>query len=313
MSSRGGIVLSGVEHTTADAITAASRPVRSRKHSGDAECLNKEYAQAGALSARFGGQSGQRAASSASPGGSGEYAGWLVDCWQWHDVHATAHHHSEELRAIRRQKHRHAASNVLSTVGITDDVERVHASVGQCGPPDGLAWHHASMPCLPCCPCNGHTCTSDAHRGGVIQPRRHSRCPLVRHACQELTLEQFVERFERPRIPVVITGLTDSWGAGAAWAPTALRARFGEHRFKVSVMHGQHPSSEPLTFWPAVNSCVDRIRDISSVMGSTPLHHWCDWRRCLLQLICMHLFFNSLAVHGCFGRWAAMTTVTRCA
>ena len=63
---------------------------------------------------------------------------------------------------------------------------------------------------------------------------------------QELTLEQFVERFERPRIPVVITGLTDSWGAGAAWAPSALRARFGEHRFKVLMMHGQHsfcPSS----------------------------------------------------------------------
>jgi hypothetical protein len=59
---------------------------------------------------------------------------------------------------------------------------------------------------------------------------------LLRHS-KELTLEQFVERFERPRIPVVITGLTDSWGAGAAWAPAALRARFGEHRFKARVLH----------------------------------------------------------------------------
>lgn len=51
---------------------------------------------------------------------------------------------------------------------------------------------------------------------------------------QGLTLEQFVERFERPRIPVVITGLTDAWPAQQAWTPTALRARYGEHRFKVT-------------------------------------------------------------------------------
>lgn len=51
---------------------------------------------------------------------------------------------------------------------------------------------------------------------------------------QELTLEQFVERYERPRIPVVITGLTDGWAAAQAWTPAALRARFGEHRFKAS-------------------------------------------------------------------------------
>lgn len=51
-----------------------------------------------------------------------------------------------------------------------------------------------------------------------------------------------MERFERPRIPVVITGLTDRWGAGAAWAPPALRARFGEHRFKVVMTDMQGPT-----------------------------------------------------------------------
>lgn len=46
-----------------------------------------------------------------------------------------------------------------------------------------------------------------------------------------------MERFERPRIPVVITGLTDSWDAAEHWTPSALRAKYGEHPFKVCITH----------------------------------------------------------------------------
>ena len=46
-------------------------------------------------------------------------------------------------------------------------------------------------------------------------------------------MEQFVERFERPRIPVVITGLCDGWRAGRAWQQENLLKHYGEHKFKV--------------------------------------------------------------------------------
>lgn len=48
-----------------------------------------------------------------------------------------------------------------------------------------------------------------------------------------------MERYERPRVPVVITGLTDDWPASHGWTPAAMRALFGEHRFKASSFHSQ--------------------------------------------------------------------------
>ena len=47
-------------------------------------------------------------------------------------------------------------------------------------------------------------------------------------------MEQFVARFERPRIPVVITGLCDGWRAGQAWQQQDLLQHYGEHKFKVA-------------------------------------------------------------------------------
>ncbi len=46
-------------------------------------------------------------------------------------------------------------------------------------------------------------------------------------------MEQFVERFERPRLPVVITGLCEPWRAAQEWDEAGLLRRFGEHKFKV--------------------------------------------------------------------------------
>ena len=48
-------------------------------------------------------------------------------------------------------------------------------------------------------------------------------------------MAEFIERYERPRLPVVITGLTESWNAsrGEAWSVEKLVEQFGSHRFKV--------------------------------------------------------------------------------
>jgi hypothetical protein len=61
-------------------------------------------------------------------------------------------------------------------------------------------------------------------------------------ASQDLSIEQFVERFERPRLPVVITGLTDDWPAAGHWLPDALIARCGDHKFKVRCGKGMRYS-----------------------------------------------------------------------
>lgn len=50
---------------------------------------------------------------------------------------------------------------------------------------------------------------------------------------QNTTAEEFARRFERPRLPVVITGLCDDWPAAQAWTPEALMERFAHHKFKV--------------------------------------------------------------------------------
>ena len=50
---------------------------------------------------------------------------------------------------------------------------------------------------------------------------------------QDITLAEFVRRFERPRLPVVLTGLCDPWPAAERWKLDSLLERFGEHKFKV--------------------------------------------------------------------------------
>ncbi len=50
---------------------------------------------------------------------------------------------------------------------------------------------------------------------------------------QRMSYETFVELYERPRIPVVITGLQESWKAQQLWNQADLSRRFGNHKFKV--------------------------------------------------------------------------------
>lgn len=49
----------------------------------------------------------------------------------------------------------------------------------------------------------------------------------------QLSWVQFVEQFERPRQPCIITGLCDSWRAAQEWTPERLAARLGDCKFKV--------------------------------------------------------------------------------
>ena len=48
-----------------------------------------------------------------------------------------------------------------------------------------------------------------------------------------LSVEEFVERYERPRRPCVITGLCDGWRAAREWTPDRLLERLGGCKFKV--------------------------------------------------------------------------------
>lgn len=66
-----------------------------------------------------------------------------------------------------------------------------------------------------------------------IKQQAHSAACVIH--MQELSQEQFVELFERPRVPTVLTGLTDGWSARDRWTEQALLERYRHHRFKVSM------------------------------------------------------------------------------
>ena len=50
---------------------------------------------------------------------------------------------------------------------------------------------------------------------------------------QTMPYDVFVQLYERPRIPVVISGLQDCWKARQLWNPANLHERFADHKFKV--------------------------------------------------------------------------------
>lgn len=52
---------------------------------------------------------------------------------------------------------------------------------------------------------------------------------------QDLTPAQFLDQFERPRRPVIITGATDGWGAHRNWLPEVLAIKYRDHKFKVGL------------------------------------------------------------------------------
>ncbi|KAJ3212564.1 hypothetical protein HDU82_000503 [Entophlyctis luteolus] len=48
-----------------------------------------------------------------------------------------------------------------------------------------------------------------------------------------ISQQEFIERFERPALPVVLTGVTDNWKARENWTPQKLLERFHNEKFKI--------------------------------------------------------------------------------
>ena len=77
---------------------------------------------------------------------------------------------------------------------------------------------------------------SSSTNGSKLDNRRLAQELAACSHCntQELTVQQFVEQYELPRRPVIITGLTDIWPAQTEmWTEDQLLQRFGDHKFKV--------------------------------------------------------------------------------
>ena len=53
---------------------------------------------------------------------------------------------------------------------------------------------------------------------------------LPRIDCRQMTREEFVERFESPCKPCVITGASDDWPATEHWQIEQLLEKYGSHR-----------------------------------------------------------------------------------
>eukprot|EP01025_Chloroclados_australasicus_P044812 TRINITY_DN48823_c0_g1_i1.p2 TRINITY_DN48823_c0_g1~~TRINITY_DN48823_c0_g1_i1.p2 ORF type:complete len:132 (-),score=15.58 TRINITY_DN48823_c0_g1_i1:401-796(-) len=49
---------------------------------------------------------------------------------------------------------------------------------------------------------------------------------------KDLTVCDFIEKYEKPKQPVVITGLADSWPAQSKWTLEKLAGDYGDHKFK---------------------------------------------------------------------------------
>ena len=123
------------------------------------------------------------------------------------------HHHPRRPPALlppfARSKHGYASSDLLSVADIVDDVPRVRLAVRATRRAGG----QVADPPRP------------THLHGPSPPP-----PFL----QDLEPGEFAARFERPRLPVVITDAADTWPAGGgAWATDALLARVGSHKFKV--------------------------------------------------------------------------------
>lgn len=117
------------------------------------------------------------------------------------------------------------APRVAAWLRRTGSTHRTHDTWGALTPPRR---QHHSLPRLSLpSPSSPHS-TSPARPLLPSLPRSPPLPPT-----QTITPEEFAARFERPRLPCVVTGLTAGWGANGGWTPEALLQRFGGHKFKV--------------------------------------------------------------------------------
>ncbi len=81
---------------------------------------------------------------------------------------------------------------------------------------------------------------------------------IPRIHCSEISAAEFRSKFEALKIPVIVTGLCDSWKARENWIEEKLLQSYSEHRFKVQdVDRGDILSSCIMCLQP----CIKEIRD----------------------------------------------------
>lgn len=73
------------------------------------------------------------------------------------------------------------------------------------------------------------------------------RDELPRVDCRSMSREEFVARFEAPRVPCVVTGATEGWPAHRAWTLPELAKAYPGHRSAT-------PPRSPLSPYPTTPS-----------------------------------------------------------
>lgn len=48
-----------------------------------------------------------------------------------------------------------------------------------------------------------------------------------------ITVDEFIEKYEKGSRPVILTGVTDNWKGSTEWQPARLIERFGDSLFKI--------------------------------------------------------------------------------
>ena len=64
---------------------------------------------------------------------------------------------------------------------------------------------------------------------------------VPREHCDTLSLEEFIEKYDKPQLPVVIDGLQRDWKAKQNWHPTQLLKHYHNVRFKVGADDDGYP------------------------------------------------------------------------
>ncbi|NP_001296707.1 bifunctional arginine demethylase and lysyl-hydroxylase PSR [Hydra vulgaris] len=62
---------------------------------------------------------------------------------------------------------------------------------------------------------------------------QHIKDTLPRIHCKSISHDEFIARYEKPRIPVILTGCTDSWLANQKWKLSSLAKKYRNQKFKV--------------------------------------------------------------------------------
>jgi histone arginine demethylase JMJD6 len=70
-------------------------------------------------------------------------------------------------------------------------------------------------------------------------PAAEHRVPRVH--IRDLTEEEFIEKYEKPRLPVIIEGLLDEWQANNKWDPASLLQRMPDAMMKVGTDDDGYP------------------------------------------------------------------------